>query len=166
MTLLDWESAFCKVDHSLGMQAFIDCGVRPSLLPIIANYFEDRSMTVQWHNIFSSSYDLPGSTPQGSSFLLEYIALTNDNTDCVPQENKFKYTIRSIVCEASCHPVTWSLGHLVTWSLGHSVTRSLGHSVTRSLGHSVTWSFGHLHSVTRSLVTWSLGHLVTWSLGL
>ena len=28
-----------------------------------------------------------------------------------------KYTIRSIVCEASCH--------LVTWSLRHSVTRSL-----------------------------------------
>ena len=27
--------------------------------------------------------------------------------------------IRSIVCEASCHPVTWSLGHLVTQSLGH-----------------------------------------------
>ena len=26
----------------------------------------------------------------------------------------FKYTIRSIVCEASCHPVTWSLGHSVT----------------------------------------------------
>ena len=37
-----------------------------------------------------------------------------------------KYTIRSIVCEASCHQVTLSLGHLVTWSLGHSVTRSLG----------------------------------------
>ena len=44
-----------------------------------------------------------------------------------------KYTIRSIVCEASCHSVTWSFDLLVTWSLGHSVTRSLGHSVT--------WSF-------------------------
>ena len=45
ITLLDWESAFNKVDHNLGMQAFIDCGVRPSLLPLIANYFEERSMT-------------------------------------------------------------------------------------------------------------------------
>ena len=26
---------------------------------------------------------------------------------------KTKYTIRSIVCEASCHPVTWLLGNLV-----------------------------------------------------
>ena len=65
-----------------------------------------------------------------------------------------KYTIRSIVCEASCHSVTRSLAHLVTRSLGHSV---LGHSVTRSLGHLVTWSLGHL-------VTWFLGHLVIRSL--
>ena len=34
----------------------------------------------------------------------------------------YKYTIRSIVCEASHHLVTHSLGHLVTWSLGYSVT--------------------------------------------
>ena len=32
-----------------------------------------------------------------------------------------KYTIRSIVCEASCHLVTRSLGQSVRWSLGHSV---------------------------------------------
>ena len=31
--------------------------------------------------------------------------------------SSFKYTIRSIVCEAYCH-----LGHLITWSLGHLVT--------------------------------------------
>ena len=64
------------------------------------------------------------------------------------------YTIRSIVCEASCHPVTWSLGHLVNRSLGHLVTLSISHSVTWSLGHSVTRSLGHS-------VTWSLGHSVT-----
>ena len=71
-----------------------------------------------------------------------------------------KYTLRSIVCEASCHHVILSSTHPVTQSLGHSVTRSLGHLVTRSLGHSVTRSLGH--SVTQSLghsVTWSLSHL-------
>ena len=70
-----------------------------------------------------------------------------------------KFTIRTIVCEASWHPVSC---HPVIWSLGHLVTRSLGHSVIRSLGHLVTWSLGHL--VTQSLVTSSLGHLVTRSL--
>ena len=72
-----------------------------------------------------------------------------------------KYTIRSIVCEASCHPVTQSFGHLIIQSFGHSFTQSLGHLVTwvtRSLGQSVTQSLGHL-------LTWSLGHLVTRSLG-
>ena len=53
-------------------------------------------------------------------------------------KKNIKYAIRSIVCEASCHPVTRSLGHLVTRSLGHSVTQALGHSVTCSLSHSVT----------------------------
>ena len=38
-----------------------------------------------------------------------------------------KYTIRSIVCEASYHLVTRLQGHLVTRSLGHLVTQSLGH---------------------------------------
>ena len=49
-----------------------------------------------------------------------------------------KYTIRSIVCEASCYSVTRSFGHSVTWSLGHLVTWSLGHSVIPSLDQSVT----------------------------
>ena len=77
-----------------------------------------------------------------------------------------KCSIRSIVCEASRHAVTLSLGHLVTWSLGHLVTWSLGHLVTRSLRHSVTWSLSP--SVPQSLgpsVTWSLGYSITLSLG-
>ena len=51
-----------------------------------------------------------------------------------------QYTIRSIVCETSCHSVTRSLGHSVPRSLGHSVIRSLGHLVTRLLGYLVTQS--------------------------
>ena len=60
----------------------------------------------------------------------------------------FKYTIRSTVCEASCHLVIWSFSHLVNCSFGHLVIwsfviRSVSHS-----GHSVIWSFSH--SVIRS----------------
>ena len=54
----------------------------------------------------------------------------------------YKYTIRSIDCEASCHPVTRSLGH--------SVTLSLYHLVTWSLGHLVTWSHPSHHVFTFS----------------
>ena len=63
-----------------------------------------------------------------------------------------KYTIWSIICEASCHPVL-SPSHVVIWSIGHSVTRSLGRLVTRSLGHSVTQS---LHPVILSSILTSI----------
>ena len=54
---------------------------------------------------------------------------------------KKKYTIRSIVCEASCHPVTKSFS-----------------SVTRALGHLVTWSLGHL-SICSHTILGSIGML-------
>ena len=52
---------------------------------------------------------------------------------------KYKYTIRSIVCETSSHPVNQSFDHLVIGhSVSHLVTWSLGHSVIQTLGQSVT----------------------------
>ena len=62
-----------------------------------------------------------------------------------------KYTKQSIVCEASCHPVTQSFGHLISQSFGHMVARSLGHLVTQSFSHVVTRSLGHSDIVTQSL---------------
>ena len=47
-----------------------------------------------------------------------------------------KYTIRSIVCEASRHPVIWSSDHPVIRSSGHPVIPSSCHTVI------LTW-FGH-----------------------
>ena len=48
-----------------------------------------------------------------------------------------KYTIRSIVCEASCHSVTRSLGHSVTWSLCHSVSTMLTDWLTNWLTYNI-----------------------------
>ena len=116
------------------------------------------AMSLMWIKTHASPAPAPAP---GKHFLIE----TEDATSNEGTVSFIKY-IRSIVCEASCHLVTWSLGHLVIQSLGHLVTCSLSHSVTWSLGHRVTRSLSH--SVTRSLrhsVTQSLGHLVTWSLG-
>ena len=68
---------------------------------------------------------------------------------------KMKYTIRSIVCEASCHLVIQSNVHLVNRSSCHLVSRLSGHPVIQSSGypiyliilsswHLVICSFGHL----------------------
>ena len=59
-------------------------------------------------------------TISSSEYLLDII--TEEHVKlmvCV--EFIYKYTIRSIVCEASCHPVTQSFGHLIIQSFSHSV---------------------------------------------
>ena len=39
-TMVDWAKAFPRLDSSLGIQSFIDNGVRPSLMPIIASFLK------------------------------------------------------------------------------------------------------------------------------
>ena len=40
-TFVDWKDAFPNLCHTLGIQAFLDCGVRPSLIPVLISYFKD-----------------------------------------------------------------------------------------------------------------------------
>ena len=99
-TFLDFSQAFNRVDHTLMMKSFIRNGVRPSLLPFISNYFENRTMVVKWHNHFSESYHLPGSSAQGSTFgVIGFISITNDNLNCVPEDDRWKYMDDSSICE-------------------------------------------------------------------
>ena len=48
-TLVDWSKAFPRLDSTLGINSFIENGVRPSLIPIIMSFFENRRMCVKWH---------------------------------------------------------------------------------------------------------------------
>ena len=49
-------------------------------------------MKVKWKNQLSSSRDLPGGGPQGSSIgLIEYDSQSNDNTDFLSPEDKYKF---------------------------------------------------------------------------
>ena len=40
-TFVDWESAYSRQDHTLGIQSFIRNGVRPSLIPLLINFFQN-----------------------------------------------------------------------------------------------------------------------------
>ena len=92
LSFLDWESAFPRVNHNFGVKSFVECGVRSSLMPLIINYFQDRSITVQWNGATSSSYSMPASTPQGSSFgVNEFLAISNDVASGVPEDDKYSY---------------------------------------------------------------------------
>ena len=68
-----------------------------------------------------------------------------------------KYTIRSIVCKASRHPIIWSSDHPVIQSFAHLVIPSSGHSVILpychpnmiwSSIHPIIMSFQHAHKLT------------------
>ena len=41
-SLIDWAKAFPRLDATLGIKSFIENGVRPSLIPIITSFFENR----------------------------------------------------------------------------------------------------------------------------
>ena len=74
----DLKQAYSRQDHTLGVQSFIENGVRPSLIPILISYFQDRSMQVKWHGKVSSPRDLPGSGAMGLNLgIWEFLSQTN-----------------------------------------------------------------------------------------
>ena len=46
LIMIDWSQAFDRLNHRLGIQSFIDNGVRPSLIPTILSFFQGRTMVV------------------------------------------------------------------------------------------------------------------------
>ena len=90
--LVDWSKAFDRQDPKLGIESFIRNGVRPTLIPLLISYFQERKMIVKWHGLTSSTRDLPGGGPQSCTFgLLEYQSNSNNNADHVPPEMRFKF---------------------------------------------------------------------------
>ena len=70
----------------------INFGVRHSLIPVLVNYLQDRTMTVKWNGVTSSERKLNGGGPQGATFgLWEYLAQSNNSADCVDPQYRFKF---------------------------------------------------------------------------
>ena len=89
INMIDWSQAFDRQSHKLGIQSFIRNGVRPSLIPVLISFFQNRQMKVKWNGKTSSAQNLNAGGPQGG--LLEYLAQTNDNTDFLSDKDKFKF---------------------------------------------------------------------------
>ena len=91
-TYVDWKQAFPRQCPKLGVDAFIACGVRPALITILINYFQDRKMRVKWKGIYSKQRHLNGGGPQGSLLgFLEYLAQSNNSADMVSEDDRFKF---------------------------------------------------------------------------
>ena len=49
-------------------------------------------MKVKWNGVVSSSRELNGGGPQGSTFgIWEYLSQSNDNADCIDKSERFKF---------------------------------------------------------------------------
>ena len=89
---IDWKQAYSRQCPALGVQSFIKNGVRPSLIPILISYFEDRHMRVKWKGNMSKPRKLPGGGAMGASLgNWEYLSKSNDSTDCVPERDRFRF---------------------------------------------------------------------------
>ena len=91
-SLIDWKQAFDRQCPTLGVQSFVDNGVRSSLIPLLINYFQNRRMIVKWHDEESKTRTLNGGGPQGALWgILEYLSQSNSNTDFIENRKKFKF---------------------------------------------------------------------------
>ena len=90
--LIDWNNAFPRQCPKLGIESFIHNGVRPALIPVLINYFQDRQMSVKWHGCRSVPKDIKGGGPQGATLgLLEYLSQSINSADCVGLQDRFKF---------------------------------------------------------------------------
>ena len=91
-SFVDWRQAYFRQCHLLGIQSFQKNGVRPSLIPILADYFKERELSVKWRGEISQPRKLPGGVAMGATLgNHEFSSQTNNNADCVPQEDRFKW---------------------------------------------------------------------------
>ena len=91
-SLIDWKDAFPRQCPKLGIESFIRNGVRPTLIPVLVNYFQDRKMSVKWHGCRSVPRDIHGGGPQGATLgILEYLSQSNNSADLVQDLDRFKF---------------------------------------------------------------------------
>ena len=92
LQMVDWKQAFDRQSHKLGIQSFINNGVRASMIPILLSFFQDRKMRVKWKGLLSKERELPGGGPQGGTLgIEEYLSQSNGNTDFLEQDDKYKF---------------------------------------------------------------------------
>ena len=91
LTMVDWKEAYDRQCSKLRVEAFVKCGVRPSVIPLLKNYNQNRKICVKWHgNVTQTKQN--GGGPQGSILgNLEYEAQTNSNTEYLTPDEKYKF---------------------------------------------------------------------------
>ncbi|KAI8507159.1 hypothetical protein Bbelb_145390 [Branchiostoma belcheri] len=80
--LTDYSKAFDLVEHTMATKHLLDLGVRPGILPWIANFHSGRSQRTRYHGVLSESKQLTCGLAQGTKLgPIVFIAHTNSSTD-------------------------------------------------------------------------------------
>ena len=120
---MDWNKAFDRQDPRLVIKSFIQCGVRPTLIPTLMNFYQDRKMTVKWHGLMSSTRDLPGGNPQGYTFgMLGFKVSSNDNAAHVSSDMKYKFVDDLSILEK----INLILAGLISFDFTSNVASDIG----------------------------------------
>ena len=73
-SLIDWNNAFPHQCPKLEVESFMKNGVRPALIQVLINYFQDWEMSVKWHGCRSVPCKVASGRLQGATLgLLEYL---------------------------------------------------------------------------------------------
>ena len=81
----------------------LEMGVRSSLVPLLADYFTDRTMTVKFNNELSENFRLVAGGPQGILLgAVEFLVQSNDNLISVKQEDRFKFPDDTALFQLIC----------------------------------------------------------------
>ena len=92
LSMVDWSKAFENQSHKLGVDSFIQNGVRGSLVPVLVSFFTDRKLQVKWQNTYSEPKIVNGGGPQGiTTGILEYLSLSNGNFNFLSLDEIFKF---------------------------------------------------------------------------
>ena len=93
LTMVDWSQAFERQNHKLGIQSFIDNGVRSSLIPILISFFKNREIVVKWNGTFSQPKQVTGGGPQGGTAggILEYLSQSANNLNFLKEDEGYKF---------------------------------------------------------------------------
>ena len=91
-TFYDWSKAYDMQCHKLGVESFIECGVRASILPILVSYLQDRTMIVKYKSAISTERELPGGGAQGTLIgPIEYACQSNKSANVVDPSRRYKF---------------------------------------------------------------------------
>ena len=121
-TSLDWAAAFDHQDPTIAIRKFLEMGVRPSLVPLLADYLTDRTMTVKFNNELSEIFSLIGGGPQGTLLGgVEFLVQSNDNLNSVKPEDRFKF-----IDDASLFQLICLAGLLMDYNFLHHIPSDIG----------------------------------------